>query len=81
MQLSTWWLRDGSFIRVKQVEAGYTLPKNITEKMYLSSLRIYLSGSNLFQLSKFKLWDVEMGGNGLGYPLQRVFNIGLNLTF
>ncbi|MGI6074432.1 MAG: SusC/RagA family TonB-linked outer membrane protein [Fermentimonas sp.] len=81
MQLSTWWLRDGSFFRMKQLELGYTLPDNIASSMYLSSLRFYINGSNLFSLSKFKLWDPEMGGNGLGYPLQRVFNFGLNLTF
>lgn len=81
MQLSSWWLRDGSFLRMKQAEIGYTLPDRLAGKMSLSSLRFYLSGSNLFNLSRFKLWDVEMGGNGLGYPLQRVFNLGLNLTF
>ena len=81
MQLSTWWLRDGSFLRMKQFEVGYSLPKDIANKMLLSSFRMYVSGSNLFILSKFNLWDVEMGGNGLGYPLQRVFNVGLNLTF
>ena len=81
MQLSTWLLRDGSFIRMKQFEVGYSLPKDIANKMLLSSFRMYVSGSNLFILSKFNLWDVEMGGNGLGYPLQRVFNVGLNLTY
>jgi len=81
MNLSTWWLRDGSFLRMKQAEIGYTLPPYLASKLSLSSLRLYLNGSNLFQISKFKLWDPEMGGNGLGYPLQRVYNIGLNLTF
>ena len=81
MQLSTWWLRTGSFLRMKQAEMGYTIPDDLASKMQLSSLRFYLSGSNLFLLSKFNMWDVEMGGNGLGYPLQRVFNVGLNLTF
>jgi hypothetical protein len=47
----------------------------------MSSLRFYVSGTNLFLLSKFKMWDVEMAGDGLGYPLQRVFNIGVNVTF
>jgi hypothetical protein len=49
--------------------------------MHLESCRFYLSGTNLLLFSKFDLWDVEMGGNGLGYPLQRVYNIGLNLSF
>jgi hypothetical protein len=74
-------MRDGSFLRLKQVEIGYSIPGKWQEKLYLSNLRFYVSGTNLFLLSKFKLWDVEMAGNGLGYPIQRVFNVGLNLTF
>jgi len=78
---NTWFMRDGSFLRLKQVELGYTLPERITSKMKMSGLRFYLSGTNLLLFSKFKLWDVEMAGDGLGYPIQRVFNIGLNLSF
>ncbi len=80
-QLSTWWLNDGRFLRLKRAEIGYSLPTRIAQKAHLQTLRIYASGSNLLLWSKFKLWDVEMGGNGLGYPLQRVFNLGVNLTF
>ena len=78
---STWFMRDGAFMRLKQMEIGYTLPRKALNKMHLSNLRFYLSGNNLLKFSSFKLWDVEMGGNGLGYPLQRVFNIGFNLSF
>lgn len=78
--LSTYFMRDGSFLRFKQLEIGYTLPQMWTKKANVSNLRFYISGTNLLLFSKFKLWDVEMAGNGLGYPLQRVFNIGLNLT-
>jgi TonB-linked SusC/RagA family outer membrane protein len=78
---NTWFMRDGSFLRLKQAEIGYTIPGKWQQKIHLSNLRIYLSGTNLLLFSKFKLWDVEMGGNGLGYPLQRVFNIGVNVTF
>ena len=80
-QQSTHWLRNGAFLRLKTVEMGYTLPKNWTKKIFIDSARIYLSGSNLFVISAFKDWDVEMAGNGFGYPLQRVFNIGLNINF
>lgn len=45
------------------------------------NLRLYMSSTNLFVLSKFKDWDVELAGNGLNYPLQRVFNIGVNVSF
>jgi TonB-linked SusC/RagA family outer membrane protein len=80
-QTSTWFMRNANFLRLKQAEFGYTLPSRITEKIRMSSLRFYVSGTNLFLISKFKMWDVEMAGNGLGYPLQRVINVGLNLTF
>jgi TonB-linked outer membrane protein, SusC/RagA family/TonB-dependent outer membrane receptor, SusC/RagA subfamily, signature region len=78
---STWFMRDGSFLRLKQMEFGYTVPNRFTEKMRMNSLRFYVSGSNLLLFSKFKMWDVEMAGEGLGYPVQRVINLGINLTF
>jgi hypothetical protein len=78
---NTWFMRDGTFLRLKQAEIGYTLPHRWTERLRMSTFRVYVSGTNLLLFSKFKLWDVEMAGNGLGYPIQRVFNIGLNLSF
>ncbi len=80
-QTSTWFMRDGTFLRLKQAEIGYAIPGKWKERLHLGSLRFYLSGTNLLLFSKFKLWDVEMAGDGLGYPLQRVFNVGVNLTF
>ena len=81
VQSSTWFMRDGSFLRLKQVEFGYTLPRKLTDRAHIDNLRLYLSGSNLWTWSRFRLWDVEMAGNGLGYPIQRIMNIGLNITF
>lgn len=81
VQSSTWFMRDGSFLRLKQVEFGYTLPRKLTDKAHIDNLRLYFSGSNLWTWSRFRLWDVEMAGNGLGYPIQRIMNIGLNITF
>jgi TonB-linked SusC/RagA family outer membrane protein len=78
---STWFMQDASFIRLKSVELGYTLPQAATKKFYVSNLRVYLSATNLASWSRFKLWDPEMAGNGLGYPLQRVINIGINIGF
>ncbi|GGH03874.1 SusC/RagA family TonB-linked outer membrane protein [Parapedobacter pyrenivorans] len=80
-QLSTWFMRDGSFLRLKSVELGYTLPQVVSKKMYLNNLRVYLSGTNLANWSKFKLWDVEMGNRGLGYPIQQVYNFGVQVGF
>jgi TonB-linked SusC/RagA family outer membrane protein len=78
-KLSTWWLRDGAFLRLKTIEMGYNLPG--IQKIHMQNSRIYLSIENLFYFSVFKLWDPEVGGNGLGYPLNRRFNIGLQLSF
>jgi TonB-linked SusC/RagA family outer membrane protein len=79
-QTSTFWMRDASFIRLKQAELGYNI-KGIAIKRYnVKSVRIYLSGTNLFRIGAFKLWDPEMGGNGLAYPLQRVFNFGVTVN-
>ncbi|MDR3308476.1 MAG: TonB-dependent receptor [Tannerella sp.] len=78
-QTSTWYLQDASFLRLKTAEIGYTIPEKTLKKFHVSNLRIYASGSNLFSWTAFKLWDPEMGGNGLGYPLQRVINIGINI--
>lgn len=78
---STWFMRDGSFLRLKSMEIGYSIPKSVSSKLKIASLRIYCSGVNLLTFSRFNMWDVEMGGNGLGYPVQKVYNIGMNLSF
>lgn len=80
-QKSTWFMRDGSFLRLKSLEFGYTIPKKALKRMHLNSLRIYYSGTNLLCFSKFKLWDPEMAGDGFKYPVQRVNNIGINFSF
>jgi TonB-linked SusC/RagA family outer membrane protein len=79
---STWFLKNGAFLRLKSVELGYSLPNNsLMKKASIKSMRFYLSGTNLLTFSSFKLWDIEMGGNGLGYPIQRVFNLGASINF
>ena len=78
---NTWFMRNGAFLRLKTVELGYTLNEKVAKRLHLESMRIYASGNNLFLLSGFHLWDVEMGGNGLGYPIQRVINVGLQIKF
>jgi TonB-linked SusC/RagA family outer membrane protein len=78
---SSWFMRNGAFLRLKTVELGYKLPAKLLKKMYLNNLRIYITGNNLFLLSGFDLWDIEMGGNGLGYPIQKVYNVGLQIGF
>lgn len=78
---STWWMRNGAFLRLKSVELGYNLQTKLQKRLGLSSARIYANATNLGAISAFKLWDPEMGGNGLGYPVQTVYNLGLNVSF
>ncbi|RZF59996.1 SusC/RagA family TonB-linked outer membrane protein [Sphingobacterium corticibacterium] len=80
LQPSTWWMRDGSFIRLKSLEIGYSLPQHVSDRLKLKNCRIYFNGLNLFTFSPFKLWDPEQGGNGFAYPIQKVFNVGLNVN-
>jgi hypothetical protein len=82
-QTSSWWQRDGSYLRLKNFEVGYTLPKKWLARLgFVQSVRFYLSGNNLLTFSSFKLWDPEQGGGpGASYPNNRVYSIGLNANF
>lgn len=80
LQPSTWWLRDASYMRLKSLEIGYTLPARLTKSLKLTNLRIYFNGLNLVTWSPFKMWDPEQAGNGFAYPIQKVFNVGLNVN-
>lgn len=81
-QTSSWWQRNGAFLRLKNVELGYTFPKKwMSGTGFMKSLRIYVSVNNALTFSKFKLWDPEMiSGDGSGYPPNRIYSIGLNLN-
>ena len=81
-QTSTLTMNNGRFLRLKNFEMGYTLPKSILNRTFIKSLRFYVSGNNLLTFSKFKLWDPEKGGgDGSGYPPLRVVSFGLNANF
>jgi len=81
-QASTFYLRDMRFLRLKNTELGYSLPKNIYRKAGISTIRLYAQGLNLLTFSKFKLWDPELDTNtGRAYPQMRVVNLGLNIIF
>ncbi len=73
-------MRNGAFLRLKSVEAGYTIPRHITKRYHIENLRIYFNGLNLHTWSAFKLWDPEMAGKGMAYPVQKVFNFGINVN-
>jgi hypothetical protein len=80
---SSWWVKNGAFIRLQNVELSYTIPKrDWFNKVGLSNFRIYFLGYNLATFSKFKMWDVELGdGKGAMYPLIKTYNIGIDCRF
>lgn len=76
---SNWWMRNGAFLRMKTAEIGYTLKQRALRKYHIQGMRFYANGTNLFLISAFRLWDPEQGGNGFNYPIQKVFNLGVNV--
>ncbi|MGV3760883.1 MAG: SusC/RagA family protein, partial [Parapedobacter sp.] len=79
-QPSTFWQRDMSFIRLKNVELGYSLPKSWISPVNLSTVRFYVQGQNVLTFSSFKLWDPELDTSYGGvYPQMRILNFGLNI--
>ena len=79
---SSYWMRDCSYLRLKNLEFGYNLPQGLLESMHLEQFRIFLQGSNLLTFSDFKLWDPEMGSsNGEAYPLSKTVTLGLQVNF
>jgi len=78
---SSWWLRSGAFMRLKSAEIGYNVPESALRRLHLANARVYINGLNLLTFSAFKTWDPEMGASGLGYPIQRVTNVGVLLGF
>jgi hypothetical protein len=82
---STFWLRNNAFVRLKNIQIGYNLPGQLLAKAKIQGLRIYISGNNLFSIDNFgPSYDPESGAAnsiGIGYPVQRVINIGLNVSF
>ena len=78
---STYWLRNGSYLRLKTLEIGYSLPKSMVNKIHFNSMRLFFIGTNLLTFSSFKLWDPELGSsNGEKYPLAKMFTLGLSVN-
>lgn len=79
---STWWLRDMSFLRLKNVEVGYTVPRAWTTRVGVRDCRLFARGTNLLTFSKFKLWDPELETtDGLRYPQMKSVSIGISINF
>jgi len=81
-QASTFYQKDMSFIRLKNAEIGYTVPKTFSEKARITNVRIYMQAVNLLTFSKFKLWDPELDASyGNVYPQMKTVSMGLNFNF
>ncbi|AEV99800.1 SusC/RagA family TonB-linked outer membrane protein [Niastella koreensis] len=80
-QNSTWWLKDGSFCRLKQASIGYDLGIPSLKRAGIASLYFYAAAQNLFTFSKFKLWDPELGSSGATYPPARTITVGVRAQF
>lgn len=78
---STHWLKDGSYVRLKQASLGYTLNSETLKKAGFPVLYFYASGQNLLTFSKFKIWDPELGSNGAKYPITRMMTFGIRAQF
>ncbi|WP_120467072.1 TonB-dependent receptor [Bacteroides caecimuris] len=78
---STFWLRNGAYMRWKRLDVGYTIPKSIVNKLHLNNVRVFFVGTNLLTFSKFKLWDPELRSDtGKEYPLNRTYSLGISVN-
>lgn len=88
-RLSTWWIDDASFLRLKTVQLGYTFPENIVQRLNMSHLRLYVSATNLYTFTKYRGYDPEInssnplrsGVDGGSYPVPRMMLAGIQINF
>jgi hypothetical protein len=79
---NTYWLRSSDYIRLKNLELGYTIPSTLAGRVGIGSLRVYVNALNLLTFDKFNVFDPEStGGTGQYYPQARILNTGLTVTF
>ena len=80
--VSTFWKRNGAYLRLKNITLGYTIPKHIINKAGLQNLRVYVAGSNLFTITDFKYLDPESPNVVQGYyPQQKTMSFGVDISF
>ncbi|SOD15093.1 SusC/RagA family TonB-linked outer membrane protein [Pedobacter xixiisoli] len=78
---STLWMRNGNYLRLRNAEIGYTLPKNVANRIGISNLRVFVNGVNLVTWDHIKIIDPESNDGTGGYPLQKSLNAGLQINF
>ena len=78
------YVENGSYLRIKNLTLGYTLPSQIAEKAHFSTVRVYVSGLNMYTFTKYSGFDPEVGSNGIDnnvYPVTATYSFGINLGF
>jgi hypothetical protein len=82
-QVSDWWIRSAAYFRLKNVNLGYTIPASVLKKAKISSIRLFVSGQNLFTITKaWNGFDPEINNaNAEFYPVMRTYTAGLNVNF
>ncbi len=78
---STYFMREGKFIRCKNIELTYYLKQNWIQKYKIQTCKIFARATNPFLISDFDLWDIELGASGFNYPIQKAYSVGINLSF
>ena len=81
---SDFWKRDASYLRLKNLQIGYTIPARLTKKFFVQNLRVYFNASNVFTISALSKMGIDPEAPSVNngyYPQQRVFSMGINLTF
>lgn len=78
---STYFMREGRFLRCQSIELAYNMPKAVSRKLLLSNLKFFVRTNNPFIISNFKIWDIELGESGFNYPIQKTYSVGVNVSF
>ena len=84
LRVSDFYIEDGSYVRLKNIQLGYTIPPEITKKIHIQRFRIFISSQNLLTLTRYSGIDPEIGGWGIdigAYPQPRVYMVGANVEF
>ena len=80
--MSTFWLRNGRYMRLKNAQLAYSMPKSWLNRVKIKNASVFVEGVNLFTISPFKLWDVELGnGSGAAFPMIKTYSAGIDFTF
>lgn len=81
-QANTYWFRKTDYLRLKNIQLGYTFPSTLVERISMKSARLYVNAINLFTIDDFKVFDPETDNqDGTVYPQKKTFNVGVNVTF